>query len=179
MLNLKQPIKITLKIAIILPFIIALCSCSDSKKVVDLNLKYVSAKSTPTPMTNRNAEDQIAEAATAVGHSLQQLSALQMAVHPQIKPRKPFNAKAIGMGHLASISWTGPAELLLQRIADATHYRLQVIGKEPALPVIVSLDMKNKPLATILRNTTYQIITKASVSVYPRKRVIELRYHGN
>lgn len=179
MFTLSRPTKHFLKATVIIPFLMTLASCSDGNKIVDLNLKYVSAESTPVPMTNRNAENQIAEAATAVGHSLQQLSAMQMAVHPHVKPKKPFSARAAGMGHLASISWTGPAELLLKRIADATHYHLQVIGKQPALPVLVSLNMKNQPLATILRNATYQIITKASVSVYPRKRIIELRYRGN
>ena len=156
-----------------------LTSCSSDKKIVDLNLKYVTAESTPTAVTDGSAQAQIAEAATAVGHSLQQLSALELATHPGQKISKPISANTPGLGHLASVNWTGPAEPLLEKIAEATKYQLRIIGKKPALPVLISLDIKNQPVATILRNITYQVVTKANIAVYPKTRTIELRYNGN
>lgn len=156
-----------------------LASCSDNKKIVDLNLKYVTAKTAPTETVDKDAQAQVAQAATAVGQSLQHLSAMQMANQPRSKMRKPLNAKFIGMGQLASVSWTGPAEPLLQKIAKATHYRLRVIGDKPAVPVLISINMQNQPVASILRNVIYQVVSKASVAVYPKSRTIELRYHGN
>ena len=83
------------------------------------------------------------------------------------------------MGKLASISWTGPVEPVLKKIAQATRYHLRVIGKRPVLPVLISLNIQNQPIATILRNIMYQIVMKADLAVYSRSRTIELRYHGN
>lgn len=83
------------------------------------------------------------------------------------------------MGKLASVSWTGPVKPLLAKIAQATHYQLNVIGRTPNLPVLVSIDVHNKPIADILRNITYQVVMKANVAVYPKSRTIELRYHDN
>jgi defect-in-organelle-trafficking protein DotD len=102
-----------------------------------------------------------------------------MTVHPPQRLQKPFNPQAIGMDKVASISWTGPVQPVLQKIANATHYRLHVIGHTPNLPVLISLSMHNRPIADILRNITYQIVMKANIAVYPSSRIIELRYHSN
>ncbi len=176
---MKNMLKLISKLLISLPLMAMLASCSSGKKIVDLNLKYVAAKDTPSAVTNGAAQAQIAEAATAVGHSLQQLSALELATHPGKKIQKPLNARMTGMGHLASVNWTGPVEPLLKKIAQATNYRIRTIGKKPAIPVLISVNMRNQPVAAILRNVIYQIVTKASVAVYPKYRTIEVRYHGN
>lgn len=171
--------KNTWKLALLIPAFFLLASCSDGKKVVDLNLKYLPANRVPAQITDQQAQEQIAEAATAVGQSLQELSAVQMTVHPPKKLQKPFNPQAIGMDKLASVSWTGPVKPLLVKIAQATHYNLRVIGKKPNLPVLVSLNVNNQPIADILRNVTYQVVMKANIAVYPKSRTIELRYHDN
>ena len=167
------------KLGLLIPTLFLIASCSDGKKVVDLNLKYVPADTVPAATSNAEAQAQIAEAATAVGESMQELSAVQMTVHPPQKLKSPYNPNAIGMGKLASISWTGPVEPVLKKIAQATRYHLRVIGKPPTLPVLISLDMHNQPIATILRNITYQVVMKANIAIYPKSRTIELRYHGN
>lgn len=158
--------------------VLLLCNCSD-KKIVDLNLKYLPTDRVPAQITDEQSQEQIAEAATAVGQSMQELSAVQMTVHPPKKLSKPFNPQAIGMDKIASVSWTGPVTPLLRQIATATNYHLRIIGRKPALPVLVSIDMKNRPIADILRNVMYQVVTKADIAVYPSSRTIELRYHGN
>lgn len=155
-----------------------LASCS-SKRQVDLKLRYIPADAVPAQITDDEAQAQVAVAATAVGHSLQELSAVQMTVHPPKKLQKPFNPQTIGMGKRASISWTGPVEPVLRKIAQATHYRLRVIGKKPVIPVFISLDIRNQPIATILRNIMYQVVMRANIAIYPKSRVIELRYNGN
>jgi defect-in-organelle-trafficking protein DotD len=129
--------------------------------------------------TDQQAQAQIAEASIAVGKSLQQLAAIQMTVHPPKHLRRPFNPNTIGMSKTASISWVGPVEPVLKKIAQATHYHLRVVGHKPSLPVIVSLNAQNRPIADILRNIMYQVILKADIAVYAKSRTIELRYHGN
>lgn len=171
--------KYTWKIALLFLLFIFLTSCSSGKKVVDLHLKYLPVNEVPAQITDEQAQAEIAEASITVGHSLQELSAVQMTVHPPKKLQKPFNPKTIGMGKLASVSWTGPVKPLLVKIAQATNYQLNVIGRKPNLPVLVSLDMHNKPIADILRNVAYQVVMKANIAVYPKSRIIELRYNGN
>jgi defect-in-organelle-trafficking protein DotD len=153
--------------------------CDSPRKTVDLNVKYVPTSDAPESSIDRVAQEQVAEAATTVGQSLQELSAMQLAMYPGQKIKDPLKGKLIGMGQLASVNWTGPVEPLLAKIANSAHYRFTVIGQRPATPVLVSIAMKNQPLANILRNAIYQIVMKANVAVYPRSKTLELRYRGN
>lgn len=124
------------------------------------------------------AQIKLAEAATSVSHSLEQLAAMEKAVHPSIKLPAPPNPTSIGMAQLASVDWNGPVEPLIRKIAAATHYRVRVLGRPLAIPPLVSISAKNTPLADILRDASFQVAKKADIIIYPRSHVIEIRYLG-
>ncbi len=126
-----------------------------------------------------NAQAQVAEAATAVGHSLEEMSAIDLSTHPKANIGPIYNAAQIGMAQMTSVDWYGPVEPLVQKIAASSHYKVRILGIRPAIPVIVSMTEHNVPLATILRNTAYQIEKKASIAIYPSTKVIELQYHAS
>lgn len=124
------------------------------------------------------ASIKLAEASASVSHSLVELAEIEKAVHPGARIPPPPNAVCIGMAKLASVNWTGPVEPLIRKIATITHYRVRVLGKSPAIPALVSISAKNTPLADILRDASFQVMKKADVVLYPRSRVIEIRYRG-
>ena len=157
---------------------ILLSGCSDSKKVVDLNLKYITTDSAPINSSDSNAQAQLSEAATSVGHSMQELSAIQLATHPGVQMASPINPQLIGMGKVASLNWTGPVEGVVKQIAIASGYGLQILGERPAIVPMVILSAKNQTLADILRNVEYQVAGKADINVYAHSRIIELRYRN-
>ena len=164
---------------LIISSVLLLAGCaSDSKRIVDLNLNYVTASSVPTGGVDKNAQAQLAEAASSVNQSLQQLSAIQVAKNPNVKI-PTLNPAATGMTQQASIDWNGPVEPILNKIASATGYHLRILGSNPAIAVLVSIDADNQTMAEILRNVTYQVEKKASVSVYPATKIIELRYYAS
>lgn len=76
----------------------------------------------------------------------------------------------------ASVDWSGPIEELTNRLAKAANYRLRVLGKEPSVPVVISINAKDESLAQILRDVDYQAGQKAYIHVYPNRQVVELRY---
>jgi defect-in-organelle-trafficking protein DotD len=156
----------------------SLCVSCSNKRIVDLNLKYLPTSDAPESTIDQDAQAQVAEAATEVGHSLQELSAMQMASQPE-KIVPPVSAGLPRMGQLATVNWNGPAEPLINQIGAAVHYKVRAIGVRPATPVLVSVSMKNQPVASILRNVIYQMVNKARVSVNGKTRTIEIRYHGN
>jgi len=162
---------------LIIPAVLLLAGCaSDSKRVVDLNLHYMTADSAPLNATNSNSQSQLAEASTSVSHSLQQLSQIDSATHPQARLGRPANPKAIGMAKYASINWNGPVEPVVRKIAGSSGYHVRVLGSRPSVPVMVSVDARNQTLASILRNVKYQVVKQASIVTYPSSRTIELRY---
>lgn len=126
--------------------------------------------------TTLAAEKKLTEAAVSVSHSLAQLAEIQHAVHPAAKIPAGPEPKRIGMADVASVDWTGPVEPLLRKVAAASHYKFRVMGKAPAIPVLVSVSAKSLPLADILRDITYQSQQHAKVVLYADQRIIELRY---
>ena len=170
-------IKLSLLSAVSAALILA--GCTESKREVDLHLTYITAHSAPVQARDTNAQAEVAEAATDSSGSLEELSAIDLAnsspaARNAIQP--PWNAAAIGMTQLASVDWNGPVEPILVKIAAATGYRLRVLGIQPPIPVLVIVNAENQMLADILRNVMYQVHNKASIKVYPRTHVLELRY---
>lgn len=124
------------------------------------------------------AQIKLAEASASVSHSLVELAEIEKAVHPGARIPAPPDPAAIGMSRLASVNWTGPVEPLIRKIAAITHYRVRILGRRPAIPALVFINAKNTPLADILRDASFQVQKKAEVALYPRSRVIEIRYRG-
>lgn len=166
---------------IIIPILIAtaaLAGCAnESAKQVNLNLRYMTADSAPVNTRNTNAQAQVAQAATSVDSSLQELSAIQIATHKGVKLSKPKRARK-GMAKQASLQWNGPVEPVVRRIAAASGYKLYVLGNKPAIAIIVNVNARNQSLAQILRNITFQAASAATIKVYSgRRNIIELRYN--
>jgi defect-in-organelle-trafficking protein DotD len=124
----------------------------------------------------RAAEIKLAEAADSVSLSLSQLAQIERASNPPMRLPSPSDPKMIDMGQLATVEWTGPIGPLVEKIAQASHYRLRKLGNPPAIPVLVSISTKDTPLADILRNANFQCGNKANIVIYPASRTIELRY---
>ena len=144
---------------------------------------------TPTNYSNENSTDlqaeayqmaqanvSLAEAAGSVSQSLTDLGATEQSAYPPQSVSSPPSPASYGMGMTTSIDWNGPIQPIVQQIANATHYKLKVQGKAPSIPVIVSVNAKNKPMGDVLRNIGYQAGKKAKVVVFPSSHTIELRY---
>ena len=140
-------------------------------------LKYVTADSAPVPAVDKNAQAQIAQAASSVSQSISNLDAMVVATHKNVAMPTPVNAAHVGMAQIVSIAWHGPVEPLLKQIADGAHYHLNVLGTAPSIPLLVNINASNETLADVLRDATYQVAKEATVKLYPHKRIIELRYH--
>lgn len=140
----------------------------------------LSACASPKPPSSLNnvsaTENSLAEASYAVSRSAVDLAETAQAAHPA-PPAVPSPSPAsYGMGGVTSVDWSGPVEPLVRQIARASDYRVRVLGREPAIPVLVSINSRNAMLGDILRDVGYQCGERATVLVFPESRVIELRY---
>ena len=163
---------------LLLPLSIILVGCG-TPKTVKLNLNYVTKDSVPIEAIDKNSQINMAESSTSISQSLQQLAAITQASHPDLRIPDTYNAGELHMTERTSISWTGPVEPLLQKVAKAAHYELVIVGAEPVIPVLVAIDKRDKPLADIFHDIRYQIVDKAQILVFPSKNIIELRYMPN
>lgn len=121
----------------------------------------------------------LAEAATSVSNSLENLAVTEQAAFHPIGTQSMPDPSTYGMGGRASIDWSGPIEPLIQQIAQTAYYRVKIIGREPAVPILVTINAKNEMLGDILSNVAFQCGKRADVILYPENQVIELRYAEN
>ena len=125
-----------------------------------------------------DATIKLAEAANSVSDSMLEMTKTEKALTPPNRDNTLTIPNAPGLQRNVSVDWSGPIAELANRIAKASHYRLRILGQEPAIPILVTVNSryKSQSLADILRNIDYQAGNKASLHVYPYQKVIELRY---
>lgn len=131
------------------------------------------------PPINRPVDDasiKLAEAATALSDSMLEIAKIEKVILPPNKDNTLTIPNAYELQTRASVDWSGPIREVTAQIAKSAHFRLRVLGKEPSLPILISLNLKDESLAEILRDIDYQAGKKASIYVYPNSRVVELRY---
>lgn len=133
----------------------------------------------PEPSRLDMTDQSLAEGSYSVSRSLVSLSETAQAAHPLPPLDPPPSPDTYGMATLTSIDWSGPVGPLVKQIARAANYHVRVLGTEPAIPIIVTVNDKNMMLADILRDVGYQCGRRAAVVVYPESRVIEIRYAKN
>ena len=126
-----------------------------------------------------DASIKLAEAADSVSDSMMQMAQTEKVLTPPHSDNTLTIPTSFSLQTHASVDWSGPIDELTKRIAHAAHYRMRVLGNEPAIPVLISINLKDHTLADILRNIDYQAGNKASLHVYPNTKVIELRYVNN
>lgn len=120
-------------------------------------------------------EQQIAQAAASISQSLSQLQAMEEMSRPKAA-QKVLAPPTQAIAGNASIDWSGPIQALLDRLANTSGYRLRTVGTAPSVPILISLQSHDAPLAEMLREVDFQAGSRARVRVYPQERIIELRY---
>lgn len=131
------------------------------------------------PPVNNPSDDatiKLAEAAVSVSDSMLEMARIEKVIIPPSKDNTLTIPNAYNMQARASVDWSGPIEELTARIAKAAHFKLRVLGQVPAVPVLISLSIKDVSLAELLRDIDYQAGRKADIHVYPNSQVVELRY---
>ena len=143
-----------------------------------VSLLTACAKPQPEPRLDQPSAS-LAEASYAVSRSLADLSEVAQAASPAPSSVPMPSPEAYGMSGLTTVNWSGPVEPIVRQIAKSTGYKLRVLGKPPAIPVLVSVYDRNMPIADILRDVGFQCGRRATVVVYPQTNIVELRYARN
>jgi len=138
--------------------------------------KEYSLQKPPKNAPSDDATIKLAEAANSVSRSLIELARIEKESKPSKYPKKLINVTTFNLEARASVDWSGPVEDLVKRLANASFYRARILGTPPAIPVLVSVSAYDQTLANILRNVDYQIGKNADLKVYPKQKIIELRY---
>ena len=119
----------------------------------------------------------LAQAADRASLALETLAAVEQTRTPSVASKlAPAADVPVELRRGVSVNWIGPAENITEMLANRASYLFKVTGKAPAAPLVVSLDVENKPIFDVLRSIGLQLGTKADISVDAVTRTVELRY---
>ena len=139
---------------------------------------------TPDPL-----EVKLAEYAESASRSLRVLAQAEADAAQQAPSREVRSSQTVGgqmvqverdappaLERVIALTWTGPVEDLVAKVATEAGYRVEVIGRRPPLPVVASVATTRASLYDVLMDVGHQVGRHASIIVRPSAKEIQVRY---
>jgi defect-in-organelle-trafficking protein DotD len=117
----------------------------------------------------------LAEAADKASNSLQTLAAIEQDRSPAVAVQPITNAPE-ELSRAVTLTWVGPPEQVLRKLADRASYNFVTLGNRPPVPLVVNIDVQNKPVIEVLRDIGLQLGVRGDVKVDSEQKMIELHY---
>ena len=117
----------------------------------------------------------LADAADRASTALETLAAVEYARSPGIAVSTIGNAPA-ELRRSITVNWVGPVEPITKTLADRAGYNFLTIGNTPPVPIVVSLDVQNRPVIDVLRDLGLQLGLRADIKVDADRKVVEIHY---
>ncbi len=117
----------------------------------------------------------LAAAADRAANALDELAAIENTRTPTDIPPLVSGAP-VELRRAITVDWVGSAEPLVRQLADRASYQFKMSGQPPAVPMVVTLRVRNEPLIEVLRNLGLQLDNRATLQVDPSTQTIELVY---
>ncbi|MDB2682783.1 DotD/TraH family lipoprotein [Alphaproteobacteria bacterium] len=117
----------------------------------------------------------LADAADRASNALETLAAVEYSRTPGVAVAPIGNAPP-ELKRAITVNWVGPVEQITKTMADRASYNFLAIGSPPPVPIVVSIDVENKPVIDVLRDIGLQLGLRADLKVNANGRVVELHY---
>lgn len=117
----------------------------------------------------------LAEAADKASTALETLAAIEQYKAPDMVNNAPSNVPS-ELNRAVTIDWLGPVEQISKTLADQSGYRFVVLGDIPPVPVVVDIDVENRPIIEVMRNIGLQLGRRADLRLDSNRRVVEIYY---
>jgi defect in organelle trafficking protein DotD len=161
------------KLSALLPVILvslALAACGVHKPFSDGAPQLVAAPDSVSAM--------LADAADRASKSLETLAAVEHKRTPTANVA-PIGDAPIELRRAITVNWIGPVDQITKTLADRAGYNFVTIGAAPPVPVVVSLDVENRPVIDLLRDIGLQLGVRGDVRVDSAQRIVEIHYPPN
>ncbi len=120
----------------------------------------------------------LAEAADRASLALESLAAVEQARSPGVAV-SPIVDAPTELSRAITVNWVGPVEPIAKTLADRAGYNFMSVGNPPPVPIVVSVDVENKPVIDVLRSLGLQLGVRADIKVDGQRRVVEVHYAPN
>lgn len=120
----------------------------------------------------------LAESADRASLALETLASVEKARTPAVN-MSPVADVPVELRRAISVNWVGPIEPIAKTLADRAGYGFLVLGNQPSIPVVVSVDAENTRVVDALRDIGLQLGTRGDVKVDAQSRMVEIYYAPN
>jgi defect-in-organelle-trafficking protein DotD len=120
----------------------------------------------------------LAEAADRASTALETLAAVENARAP-VSRIGPVGDAPVELRRAITVNWIGPVEPIAKTLAQRAGYEFLTIGAAPPVPVVVSIDVENRPVIDVLRDVGLQLGVRGDVKVNSQRRIVEIHYPAN
>ncbi len=124
----------------------------------------------PDPVGLRLA--QAAERATQAQNKMAQIESFRTPLPTQ----DGLGASLPGTQQITSVTWTGPIDQITRTLSEMAGLSFKVTGKEPPLPMVVTVDAHQEPISKILQDIGAQAGRRADLIIDPMNRTLDLHY---
>lgn len=145
-------------------------ACSSVDKHSNNEPQVVAAPDTVTAM--------LATAADRASNALETLAAIESTRTPATNVG-PVGQAPAELRRAITVNWIGPVEPITSTLAERAGYEFLSIGTPPPVPVVVSVDVENRPVIDVLRDIGLQLGVRGDVKVDGQRRVVEIHYPPN
>lgn len=117
----------------------------------------------------------LAQAADRASNALETLAAVEQTRTPSANIA-PIPDAPPELRRAVTVNYVGPVAQITKLMADRAGYSFVTLGASPGVPIVVSINVENKPVIDILRSIGLQLGTRADVRVDSTRRTVELQY---
>ncbi len=169
---------------LILPLLLSLalvsgCSTVSDKLKMPGKSKYKFSGGSPQIVASPDTVSaMLAESADRASSALEALAAVESARTPTTS-MSPVADVPMELRRTITVNWVGPIEPIAKTLADRAGYSFLMLGNEPVIPVVVSIDAENTRVIDVLRNIGLQLGMRGNVNVDAKARSVEIHYTPN
>lgn len=117
----------------------------------------------------------LAQAADKSAAALETLAAVEQRRTPAATIA-PISGAPAELRRAVTVNWIGPADEIVTMLANRASYNFVTLGDAPATPIVVSVDVTNKPIIEVLRSVGLQLGARADIHVDSERKVVEIQY---
>lgn len=118
----------------------------------------------------------IAQAAEKAANALDTISGIEQQREPQLPAPQDYSAAPPALTQLVTVRWSGPIEQMVETLATRAGMTFQPVGSRPAVPLLINIDVYQKPLLEVLHDLGLQAGRRADIAVNSSNNTIEIRY---
>jgi len=118
----------------------------------------------------------IAQAAEKASSALDTIAGIEQYRSPKMPDPIDYSSAPQKLKELITVKWTGPIDQMLKSLASHAGMKFNRLGYRSSIPIIISVDVYQKPLIEVFHDIGLQAGNRAEVSVDSVNSLIEIRY---